>query len=154
MRLCQQDKVYVAERGVDSSLQFEHEQDAKKWLNAVRDTPWFRDNFPGVRYLEVQYDARQLHSVGCFEDGVVLSVMGPAHTSGLYLCHETAHGLCTARYGRGAHSPWFCRIYLELVYLLLGPATYAALRRAFEDHGVDHDPGPEFDHAPRGAWVA
>lgn len=151
---CQQGNLYRAESEVDPSVHFESIEDAECWINGVCETWWFRDNFPNVFRFQVSArDRRHNDSVGGYVslDQVVVVNMHKTHLNGLIVCHEASHGLTEARYGHGAHSPWFARIYLELVVLTLGPKTYVELRDAFDRHDVDYDIGPESTHALRGS---
>jgi putative metallohydrolase (TIGR04338 family) len=150
---CQQDALYASERSVSFGDAFKTARDAEKWVNRVRDTRWFRDNFPTVEDIEIVRVNRRAGSVGGFKNGWVVCNMITAHLNQLFVCHEVAHGLVAARYGRNAHGPWFARVYLELVWFLMGPTAYLDLWRAFERDAIDHDPGSECTHAPRGAII-
>lgn len=154
MKRCQQFELYASEIGVPRGPRFDSAQEAEAWISEVRETRWFQDNFPNVRFFEFHArDRRRRESVGAFVplDHTVLCELLPEHLNALDACHEAAHGLAEARYDSHAHDPWFARIYLELVYLMLGSSTYDTLREAFVRGGIDHDPGPECSHALRGA---
>lgn len=100
------------------------------------------DEFDQVLRIEVVVDRRRKRgSVGKWEEasGAGLIVMMEEHCTPLVLCHEMAHVLCNARYGRNGHGPAFARIYLELVCSTLGGVSSSHLMQAFDTFGVDHD---------------
>jgi putative metallohydrolase (TIGR04338 family) len=69
--------------------------------------------------------------------------MGPGHRCELVVCHELAHVLAGARFGSQAHCPWFGKVYLECVYLIMGVEAWTALREAFVAGGIEFNPDPE-----------
>ena len=155
MKKCQQWELYDAERDVPHGKWFASTDEAEAWISEIRETLWFRDNFPTVQRFELHPRSVNDGSVGTFIplDGVVLAEMASEHLNNLIICHEVSHGLAAARYQSRSHDPWFARIYLELVWHMLGTETYEALRASFDQHGIDHDPGPESTHAMRKAII-
>jgi hypothetical protein len=153
MNYCQQDTVYAAERKVEQGAWFRDFNHGESWINKVRDTQWFRDNFPNVRYVQVQQKVQGTRSSAGFHPEIaeIICNIRPNQLYERMLCHEVSHGLVEARYDNGAHSPWFARIYLEVVYLMMGSPVYDDLKYAFDRRGVDYDPGREVDHAVRGS---
>jgi putative metallohydrolase (TIGR04338 family) len=142
MSCCQQGEVYAAESGVPHGASFATVGQLQAWVDALRDEPWWHRFYPQVRKVEVHFLPRGKASVSAwfpdFNAGVI--EMLPRHRNEQIVLHEMAHVLASARYGSQAHCPWFCRVYLELVYLVMGEETWSALRNAFQAGGVDFDP--------------
>jgi putative metallohydrolase (TIGR04338 family) len=140
---CQQDDLYRAEDLVwpRSSGRVLSVPDAQALVDGWRDLPWWQENFPNVKRVEVnRRDSARGGSAGRFHPTEAAGVidMAPQHMTPHVLAHEVAHVLAEARYGSRSHDPWFARTYLQLVYLALGSETYKALYDAFEEVGVDH----------------
>lgn len=63
--------------------------------------------------------------------------MSPDHLCELFVCHELAHVLAKAQWGASGHDPQWARMYLQLVYLVMGSVAYKALYDAFVRDGID-----------------
>lgn len=138
---CQQDEMYAAESAVPWGFELAEEA-AQRFLDEARDRyPRWLEDFSMVARIEVVVDPGRKNSVGKFEEhkSAGLCCMAPAHSNPVCLCHEAAHVLVAARFGRNGHGPWFARVYLELVYSLVGSDAYAALKASFDEHGIDYD---------------
>lgn len=138
---CQQFELYAAEAAIDGGGTIAP-ADLQRWVDELRDLPWWERNFPQV--LRVETHVRRSNrdgSVGGWhpEDGCGQIEMAPVHLTPLYVLHEVAHVLAAARYGSHSHDPWFARTYLELVSVRLGSGMYEELYRAFERGHIDHD---------------
>lgn len=139
---CQQDKLYAAERQVPVGGHFHTVGAMQRWVDDMRDTWWWQLWYPNVRRVDVHpRDGRCSCSVGAFNaanrSGIV--EMLRVHWTELVVIHELAHVLADARHGSHSHDPAFARVYLELVALIMGPATYSQLYDQFEAAGIQHD---------------
>ncbi len=139
---CQQTELYRAERSAPSGRQFHSVEEMQRYVDQLRESPYWRAYYPNVKRIEVYArPANRNESVGWFEPEKEAGAveMLPAHWTELVLLHEVAHVLAGARFGSQAHCPWFARVYLELVYHFHS-AGVDALHEAFESHGIEHDP--------------
>lgn len=137
---CQQDELYAAEAGVPHGAHIAP-ADVQGWVDALRDLPLWDRQYPQVLRVEahVRRTDRDGSCGGWFpDDGCGQIEMAPVHLNELILCHEVAHVLAAARYGSGAHDPWFARTYLELVGSAV-PHLFSDLYAAFVKAGIDHD---------------
>lgn len=139
---CQQYELYASEGGVEQGREFKTEAELQAWVDGLRENVWWERFYPQVRRVECGFVSGGKGSVGAwFKDkGAGRIEMAPGHRNELVVCHELAHVLADARYGSQAHCPWFARVYLELVYLVMGWATWDSLHRSFDAHDVEHDP--------------
>jgi putative metallohydrolase (TIGR04338 family) len=141
---CQQFELYAAERRVSTGERFPSVAAMQAFVDGLRNTWWWRQFYPNVARVEVYSRPSNRHeSVGAYDAAKRAGhiEMLPVHWTPLVVLHELAHVLAKARYGSRAHDPAFARVYLELVYLELGYATYVELERAFTAAGInfDHD---------------
>lgn len=140
MRHDQQYALYAAEASVPSPERFASAEEAEAWVNGFRDSWWWQRWYSQVKYVEVHTRPGRTNSVGSWhpKDGCGKMEMMRDHMHKRVLIHELSHVLAAARWGSHAHCPWFARVYLELVYLMIGPGSYLALHTAFERHGIEH----------------
>jgi putative metallohydrolase (TIGR04338 family) len=140
---CQQFELYAAEAGVPTGREFQSGADLQRYVDELRELHYWQRNFTKVVRIEayVRPPSWRGGSVGWWKPDYSAGVieMAQCHLNELTVLHEVSHVLAAARYGARSHDPWFARTYLELVYAVLGPATYDALRTAFERGGIDHD---------------
>jgi putative metallohydrolase (TIGR04338 family) len=141
MTSCQQFELYAAEADVPRGWEFSNADRLQGWLDGLRDEPFWCRFYPQVLRVEVGY-VRGTRSVGAWipADNAGRIEMAPGHRNELVVLHEIAHVLAAARYGSESHDPWFARVYLELVFFVMGYDTFDALHRAFEAGGIEHDP--------------
>jgi putative metallohydrolase (TIGR04338 family) len=140
---CQQFELYAAEAGVEPGRGFRSGADLQHYVDELRESDYWQRGFPQVKRVEayVRPPSWRGGSVGAWREhyGGGIIEMAQCHLNELAVLHEVSHVLAAARYGSGAHDPWFARTYLELVYTTLGPKTYDALRTAFSTGGVDFE---------------
>lgn len=122
---CQQTELYASEakHGL-RGRSFDSLEEIYEYVNALRDTWWWQRYYSDC--LEVQVIGHlkgNSGSVGGWypEDQIALLSMHEAHWCEQYVLHELAHPLAALRYGSQAHCPWFARVYMELVSLVMGP---------------------------------
>lgn len=111
-------------------------------MDGLRDLPYWERNYPQVLRVETFVRASNARSSAAYwaeRLGAGLVELAPRHLCELIVLHEVAHVLASARYGSRSHDPWFARVYLELVYEVLGSEAYSALRERFDVNGVDYD---------------
>lgn len=146
MTCCQQDELYRAEETVRfRGRSFTTAAELQRWVDDLRERPWWERFYARVLRVEATFIPSGKGSVGAwFPDRRSGRIeMLPEHRNELYVCHELTHVLAAARYGSQAHCPWFARVYLEVVYEVMGPAAFDDLHEAFHDGGVQHDPPRE-----------
>lgn len=138
---CQQYELYAAERRVPLGRQFGGPEEIQAWVDRLRDTWWWQMWYPQVLRVEAYSRPGARDSVGSWhpEMNAGKIEMSRAHWNELVVLHELAHVLAAARYGSRSHDPWFARVYLELVALVMGSASYQALYHAFGDAGIAHE---------------
>jgi putative metallohydrolase (TIGR04338 family) len=138
---CQQYELYAAERHAPRGVEFTSVESMQRYVDALRDTWWWQLWYPQVLRVEVgAAPARGRGSCGGHHahNRAGRVEMHPNHWCELYLMHELAHVLAAARFGSQAHCPYFARVYLELVALVV-PWSYLALYHAFTAAGIDFD---------------
>lgn len=143
MSLCQQSALYAAEQPLPRALGLRALTllEAQALVDGWRELPWWTQNFPGLEYVEVRrLRSSSAGSVGGLSDDprVAICEMAPIHMNTLILAHEVSHPLTETRYGRGDHSPWFARTYLQLSFYALGSDGYKQLYDALEAANIDH----------------
>jgi putative metallohydrolase (TIGR04338 family) len=129
--------VYAAENTLDPGLAYDSVVQVQEYLDSLCATDWWTRRFPNVVRVEaVRIRSRCLEAVGRSEpernSGVVGITTGGQRE--LTVLHEVAHVVCRPD---ARHGPAWARTYLELVYRVLGTETWAALRDAFLNRGVD-----------------
>lgn len=147
IRVTQQDSLYAAERSVPEHLRgrgFDSQAAIQRWVvSELLDQPWWVHSFGRVVGIHVPTVARRRTrcSVGYWDaqERVAVIEMHPAHWETLTVLHEVAHPVAEAYHGSRSHDPHFARIYLQLVYRVLGGDAWIALRTAFVEHGVCFD---------------
>jgi hypothetical protein len=141
---CQQSEVYQAEKlGVARGREIATTAEAERFLRSVLDHPSWPLEHPRVTAVrvEIQPDRPTDSGVGTFDEAVGYGRIEMGRTCELYLLHELSHVLIAADHrANGAHGPYFCRQYLELVWRHLGSGAYQSLLDRFEEVGVRHDP--------------
>ena len=137
---CQQDELYAAEHEVPwTGDSFESIEQVQEWVDRLRESAWWERNFPNVRKVYVEKHVKgRMDGAGLDDVGHGVVPWWPGWGEMLML-HEVCHVLTDKRFGNAAHSPWFCRMYLEMVSTYLGPEVYLELQKAMDRHGVDHD---------------
>lgn len=139
-RSCQQSAVYAAENACRIGKVFRTTAAAQAFVDELTAQSWFDERWPNVRCIEVTVKTKvDRSSVGAWyaDERIGHCDMLPHHLNERTLCHEVAHVLACARYGSRAHDPWFARIYLELVYHMMGSEAWCELRDALEAAGID-----------------
>lgn len=137
---CQQFELYAAEGTADRGQRIAP-GDLQAWVDDLRELPYWQRNYEEVLRVEAHVlRSDKDGSVGGWfpENGCGQIEMAPCHLTELYVLHEVAHVLASARYSSHAHDPWFARTYLELVSARLGGAVYEELYQAFTARGIDH----------------
>lgn len=132
----------MAEKEGIRGRQFRSIAEIQSFVDALRDTWWWRRWYHKVLYVEVgKADGRGRSSVGGWfpENNTGRIEMLPVHWCEQFVLHELAHVLAAARYSSQAHCPWFARVYLELVSSVQGRAAFLALHKAFDHHVINHD---------------
>jgi putative metallohydrolase (TIGR04338 family) len=143
---CQQYELYASQALVPHGREFTSEAELQSWLDDLTFQPWWQRFYPQVIRVEAGFRARGKCSAGAWfprDYGAGRIEMLPGHRNELIVCHELAHVLAAARFGSKAHCPWFARVYLELVYLVMGHETWTTLRKSFIAGGIDFSPDPE-----------
>lgn len=141
---CQQYELYGAEGGILMGRRFETEAALQAWVDALRDEPWWSRFYPQVQRIEVGFVKGPGSCGGWFPVKNAGRIeMEPEHRNELIVLHELSHVLAAARYRSQAHCPWFARVYLELVYLVMGEKVWRELHASFDKHDVKHDPPRE-----------
>ena len=142
MGRCQQYELYAAEGGVDLGRAFLSQEECQRWVDDLRENLWWDRFYPQVLHVEVVFTKSKSGSVGGYwhdhHSGKI--EMGPTHQNELVVIHELSHVLADARYKSQGHCPWFARVYLELVYLIMGEKHYKELHYQFDAAGIEHDP--------------
>lgn len=144
---CQQYEVYAGEASVDKGRRFKSQADIQVWVDEIVNQSWWPERHPKVITIEVPTVNRRgtSGSVGdWFEDGCGVIEMAEVHWCELYVLHEMSH-VCADAEGSHAHDPMFCRMYLELVYRIMGTDTWMQLRQSLLNHGVIIDERMEED---------
>lgn len=139
---CQQFELYAAERQVPEGRRFASVEEIQRFVDGLRDTWWWRQWYPQVLRVEAyKRPSRMKESVGSYSAANRAGVieMLEVHWNELVILHELSHVLASARYGSRSHDPYFARVYLETVALVMGPDVYRALYDAFEAGGIEHD---------------
>lgn len=149
---CQQFELYASEATVPQGRGLAAGE-LQAYVDELRESDWWRRNFPQVLYVEARAKSGGAASVGgWFEDkGAGAIDMLPCHMTELYVLHEISHVLAAARFGSHSHDPWFAQTYLQLVYTQMGSEAYGALVAAFDRGGIDYDTADQFVPAGRQA---
>lgn len=142
---CQQYELYASEAGLPRGREFGTAAELQAWVDNLREQPWWQRFYPQVTRVEASFKPSGRCSVGGWtkEMNAGRIEMLPCHRCELIVCHELAHVLASARYGSRSHDPWFARVYVELVFFVMGTAASTALLEAFKAHGIEHDPPRE-----------
>lgn len=138
----QQDEVYAAEACVDHGARFDSQAEIQQWVDGIVAQDWWGERFDKVTVIEVPMVHRRsgAGSVGAwFKDGGGVIEMARVHWCEMFVLHEMAHVTAEAE-GSHSHDPLFVRHYLELVFRVMGPEPWMALRQSLLDHGVIIDP--------------
>jgi len=147
----QQQEVYASEVGIPRGRTFPSQAVIQQWVDSIVGTLWWQERFPDVFTIECPTVNRNgtTGSVGALQDdGVGVIEMHPVHWNELIVLHEMSH-VCADAEGSTAHDPTFCRIYLELVYRMLGAEVWMQLRQSMLDHNVIIDPRDDDEEVPR-----
>jgi len=144
---CQQYELYAAEQNVPRGHDIEA-CELQSYVDELRETPYWASRYGNVLRIDavaLTWSQTVRGSVGAWfpKNNSGKIEMCPAHMCELFVLHEVAHVLADARHGSHSHDPYFTRVYLELVYTYMGSEAYAALKTAFEEAGIDDDPGTE-----------
>lgn len=146
---CQQFELYAAERSALTGRSFGDVAEMQAFVDSLRDTWWWPRWYAKVARVEVYgRPGTRRESVGSWHPAMNAGKleMLPVHWNELFVLHELAHVLAAARYGSKSHDPWFARVYLELVQLVMGSDAYLSLHLSFTEQGIDFTPPePEFD---------
>jgi putative metallohydrolase (TIGR04338 family) len=108
----------------------------EKFLDHVVSSAWFLDRWPVMEGVEVQlHDGRGSQSAWASPN--VISLPRWARRK-LVVLHELAHVVTWTCYGacKPAHGRTFARVYLMLVWRVLGQEAARELHWAFRRHGV------------------
>lgn len=143
MSRCQQFEMYAAEDRAIRGRDFETLDEIQRWMDDLRDTPWWAIRHGAVRSVEIgDAPRRGLVGPGLVAPGMVYMELRPDQMYERIVLHELAHALCQVKYGEScAHGPRFARMYLELVSLIMGADAYVSLRDEFDKDGIEYDPG-------------
>lgn len=138
---CQQYELYEAERDVTEGRKFANQKELQAFVDDLVQRDWWSEFYPMVRFVEAFALRGGTASVGGFDphDGAGQIEMLPVHMNERTVLHELAHVLAAARGESKAHDPCFARIYLELVYRVMGYDVWHKLRTRFIEAGIDFD---------------
>jgi putative metallohydrolase (TIGR04338 family) len=142
----QQDALYTAENGVPHGRRFDSLDDIQAYVDALRDNEWWtRFGYYVVLRIEAgpaRKRTKGAMSVGWYEPDKNAGriEMLPVHWNELMVLHEVAHVIAEACNGSKAHDPWFARVYMNLVYCVMGGAAWEELKAAFDTHGIEYTP--------------
>lgn len=138
--LTQQRALYQSEETVPGGRSLTIDE-ARTFVNGIRDTSWWQRTVPQIRYVEVEpRKGPRDCSCGGWDPGRAAGVieMLPEHLTELFICHELAHVIAAAFYGTSCgHDPRFARFFLSIVRVALGPDRYMELYDAFTRDGID-----------------
>lgn len=143
----QQHDCYAAEGVLGSGRQFKSVGDVQKFVDALRNEPWWTSQGYAHAVLRIEVGAADGRKVGkaigvgwydrANEAGRI--ELRPAGLNMKTVVHEVAHVLASAQHRSKAHDPWWARTYLTLVSFIMGGDAYLTLQRSFDVHGVDYD---------------
>lgn len=149
---CQQYELYASQAEVPGGREFASDAELQQFCDDLLMLPWWSRFYPQVLRVEVAILPGGSRSAGAWRPdcGCGRIEMAPKHCNELIVCHELAHVLAAARFHSQAHCPWFSKVFLEVVYLVMGQETWTALRESFVKGGIEFDPEPEaFDTGHR-----
>jgi len=145
MATTQQQQCYAAEATVGNGRTFASVDEIQRFVDALRDEPWWRAQGYGRKVLRVEVgkaDGRILKSNGVgFWDETKSAGRIELRPGGMHerlVLHEVAHVIARANHGSKSHDPWWARTYLTLVSYVMGSDAYLALQSAFDREGVDY----------------
>lgn len=140
-RKTQQDQVYDAQDHMTRGRAFASIDEAQAFVDGLRYTLWWKTLRHGVRKVIVQPARKNArYSMGDYDgDGIGHMTLSSIGLNEQTVVHELAHVMAGARHGSQSHDPWFCRVLVELVHLIMGPDEMQRLVAGFEEHGVDFD---------------
>lgn len=143
-RVTQQHALYASERRAPRGRQFDSQAEIQTWLNEeIVNSAWWQERYPKVKWVNCPTVKRSQRdgSVGTwYEDDWTGQIeMWEGHWNQLYLCHELAH-VVGSSVGAHGHDPAFARVYLELVYLIMGSGPFLELRNYFVEDGICFSP--------------
>lgn len=146
MTRTQQFDCYAAEGGLESGPTFPDWDAAQRWVDDLRDTPWWNLQGFSLYVLRIEVGpatklSNKFAGVGWYEDDknagrIELKRCGLNTRTVL---HEVSHVLADAVYKSTGHDPAWARTFLTLVSCVMGPDAYLALQRSYDAHGVDYD---------------
>lgn len=139
---CQQHELYAAERSTPSGKPFASLEDIQRFADDLRETWWWEQFYWMVSRVEVGPARRNGNaSVGWYDSPKAAGriEMLPVHWNEKYVLHELAHVLASARFESQAHDPYFARVYLELVYHVMGIDAWLELKTAFDAADINYD---------------
>lgn len=136
---CQQYEVYAAEGRSPQGRFFGTLLEVSEYLDELINAPWWADRFTGLTCVTVQphsgscgiavWDGDGCGRIGLSKDGLYEQVV----------LHEVAHLLAAMEVGSSSHDPHWARVYLELVFRVMGPEVWQVLRQAMLDERVELD---------------
>lgn len=137
----QQEEVYTAQRVLPAGLRFDGRADAQRYVDTLRDEPWWEQFFPLVEDVEVHVGpcGAGWGGVAAFHEGERCGVIQLDPNGGMTqatIVHELAHILANAHRESTGHDPAFVRTFLELVYHTYGSEAWQGLKASFLQHGV------------------
>jgi putative metallohydrolase (TIGR04338 family) len=138
----QQFTLYAAEQATPiRGRQFGSQAEIQRWLlDEVLGQDWWPRRFPKVISVSVpKVNRNKMGSVGWLEpDGLGVLEMARVHWCEQYVLHELAH-VCGDAEDSTGHDPTFARIYLELVFRIMGFGAWYQLRQSFAKAKVCFD---------------
>jgi putative metallohydrolase (TIGR04338 family) len=147
----QQFDCYAAEAALGDGRAFRGVDEAQRWVDDLRDTPWWQLQGYGLHVLRIEVGLADARKLG--KDAVAVGWYERSKNAGRVefkrsalnestVLHEVAHVLASAVHGSKSHDPAWARTYLTLVSCVIGPDAYVTLQRSFDAHGVDYDAPP------------
>lgn len=138
MSRCQQYELYAAEHdGVPNGRVFDRLTQLRTFVEDLVLDPWFTEHYPHVIGVVVEDRGSRTDSTGTWfaDTGVGQIEMARSHWDARTVCHELAHVTADSE-GSRSHCPIFAQHYLELIRHFIGLQEYAALKLAFDQHGI------------------
>jgi hypothetical protein len=136
----QQADVYAAERTLSWPAWLGTIDDARLFLMNATETEWWSECVgDAVTLLEIELSnaAATSSARGHTDEQFGVITFSVHQLTDKTAVHELAHVLADVLHGSESHDPWWARVYLELVSLMVGSQQYRELELAFFAHSIE-----------------
>lgn len=139
IRVTQQEQVYAAERNLDLGHEFKTIDEARAFVDQLREQWWWDYFYEKIEDVEVHpIRARRSQAHWDEHERAGMIELAPHGRNVKTITHELAHVVAGALRGSSAHDPAYARTYACLTYLISGSDAWLQLQASFDAHGVDY----------------